>query len=157
MLIAVCAADHRLCASRNYAIFVTASGVRMKDEIDDPRRQTLVRALAAGLLGTNLTPAQALTFGSFFGGKPSKLPETQSIYSVNGDVTVNNHTATLKTRINPGDTVETSRNGEIVFVVDSHSMILRSDNKLIIEKQENSISSLLIGGLRMLSGKLLSV
>lgn len=129
----------------------------MKDEIDDPRRQILVRALAAGLLGSGLTPAQALTFGSFFGGKPAKLPETQSIYSVNGDVTVNNETATLKTRINPGDTVETARNSEVIFVVNSHSMILRSESKLVIEKAESSISSLLIGGLRMISGKLLSV
>lgn len=129
----------------------------MKDEIDDPRRQVLVQALSAGLLSATLTPAQAITFGSLFGGKPSKLPPTQSVYSVNGDVSVNNQAATLQTRINPGDTVETGRNGEIVFVVDSHSMILRSDSKLLIEKPESSLASLLIGGLRMLSGKLLSV
>lgn len=30
----------------------------MKDEIDDPRRQVLVQALTAGLLGSALTPAQ---------------------------------------------------------------------------------------------------
>lgn len=129
----------------------------MKDEIDDPRRQLLVQALSAGLLGAAMTPAQAVTFGSFFGGRPTKLPETQSIYSVSGDVMVNSRTATLQTRINPGDTVETARNSEIVFVVDSHSMILRSDSKLVIERPESSITSLLIGGLRMLSGKLLSV
>ena len=29
----------------------------MKDEIDDPRRQVLVQALTAGLLGATLTPA----------------------------------------------------------------------------------------------------
>ena len=128
----------------------------MKDEIDDPRRQVLIQALAAGLLGAGLTPAQAVTFG-FFGNKPSKLPQGQSIYGLSGEVTVNNQTATLQTRINPGDTVETARNSEIVFVVDSHSMILRSDSKLVIEKPESSITSFLIGGLRMLSGKLLSV
>jgi hypothetical protein len=138
-------------------VFVTASGVRMKDEIDDPRRQILVQALTAGLLGSALTPAHALTFGSLFGSKPSKLPETQSIYSVSGDVTVNDQTATLETRINPGDTVQTAKNSEVVFVVNSHSMILRSDSKLVIEKAESSIASLVIGGLRMLSGKLLSV
>lgn len=128
----------------------------MKDEIDDPRRQVLIQALAAGLLGAGLTPAQAVTFG-FFGNKPSRLPPGQSIYGLSGDVMVNNQTATLQTRINPGDTVETAHNSEIVFVVDSHSMILRSDSKLVIEKPANAITSLLIGGLRMLSGKLLSV
>jgi len=128
----------------------------MKDEIDDPRRQVLVQALAAGLLGAVLSPAQAITFG-FFGNRPGKLPAGQSIYGLSGDVMVNNQTATLQTRINPGDTVETARNSEIVFVVDSHSMILRSESKLLIEKPDSSVASLLIGGLRMLSGKLLSV
>lgn len=64
------------------------------------------------------------------------MPETQSIYSVNGDVTVNNETATLKTRINPGDTVETARNSEVIFVVNSHSMILRSESKLVMRKKK---------------------
>lgn len=128
----------------------------MKDEIDDPRRQVLIQALAAGLLGAGLTPAQAVTFG-LFGSKPSKLPQGQSIYGLSGDVMINSQTATLQTRIKPGDTVETARNSEIVFVVDTHSMILRSESKLLIEKPDSSVASLLIGGLRMLSGKLLSV
>ncbi len=128
----------------------------MKDEIDDPRRQILVRALAAGLLGSALTPAQAITFG-IFGSKPTKLPENQSIYGLSGQVTVNEETATLQTRIKPGDTVQTASNSEIVFVVNSHSMILRSDSKLLIERPDNAVSSAIIGGLRMLTGKLLSV
>ena len=128
----------------------------MKDEIDDPRRQILVQALTAGLLGSALTPAQAITFG-IFGSKPTKLPDTQSIYGLSGQVTVNDEAATLQTRIKPGDTVQTARNSEIVFVVNSHSMILRSESKLIIEQPDNSIASAVIGGLRMLTGKLLSV
>lgn len=128
----------------------------MKDPIDDPRRLLLIRALSAGLLGSALTPAQAITFG-IFGSKPSKLPPNQSIYGLSGDVTVNDQKATLETRIKAGDTVQTARNSEIVFVVNSHSMILRSDSKLVIEQPEGSIGSLLIGGLRMVSGKLLSV
>ncbi len=128
----------------------------MKEEIDDPRRQILVQALAAGLLGAAWTPARAITFG-IFGSKPTKLPEGQSIYGLSGQVTVNDETATLQTRIRPGDTVQTANNSEIVFVVNSHSMILRSDSKLLIERPDNSITSAVIGGLRMLSGKLLSV
>ena len=64
--------------------------------IDDPRRMVLIRALSAGVLGTCLTPAQAITFG-IFGSKPSKLPETQSIYRLSGDVSVNRSAATLDT------------------------------------------------------------
>ena len=126
------------------------------DEIDDPRRLWLIRALTAGLLGTGLSRAEAITFG-IFGSKPRKLPETQSIYGLSGQVTVNNEPASLATRIKPGDTVQTAQNSEIVFVVNSHSMILRSESKLLIEQPENAPESVIIGGLRMLSGKLLSV
>jgi len=124
--------------------------------IDDPRRMVLVRALSAGLLGSCMTPAQAITFG-FFGSKPSKLPETQSIYRMSGDVAVNKQAATLDTRIQPGDTVQTGKNSEIVFVVGTQSMILREDSELEIEAATDGLASLFISGLRMLTGKLLSV
>ena len=126
------------------------------NDIDDPRRVLLIRALAAGLLGASLPSAQAITFG-IFGSRPRKLPESQSIYGLSGKVTVNDQEASLSTRIKPGDTVQTAQNSEIVFVVNTHSMILRSESKLIIEKQDTATESLLIGGLRMLTGKLLSV
>lgn len=127
------------------------------DEIDDPRREWLIRALTAGLLGTTWSAADAITFG-VFGSRPRKLPEGQSIYGLSGQVTVNNEPASLSTRIKPGDTVQTAQNSEIVFVVNTHSMILRSESKLLIEPPaETSTSSLVIGGLRMLTGKLLSV
>jgi FecR protein len=128
----------------------------MKDEIDDPRRQILVRALSAGLLGAAMAPAQAITFG-IFGSKPSKLPPGQSIYGLSGNVTVNDASANLQTRIKPGDTIQTGANSEIVFVVNTHSMILRSDSKLLIETPDSSVSAAIIGGLRMVTGKLLSV
>ena len=130
--------------------------MKRMDDIDDPRRLLLIRALAAGLLGAGLTSAQAITFG-IFGSKPRKLPEGQSIYGLSGQVTVNNQQATLATRIKAGDTVQTAQNSEVVFVVNSHSMILRSESKLQIEQPDNAPESLIIGGLRMLSGKLLSV
>ena len=126
------------------------------NDIDDPRRVLLIRALAAGLLGASLPSAQAITFG-IFGSRPTKLPASQSIYGLSGKVTVNDQEASLSTRIKPGDTVQTAQNSEIVFVVNTHSMILRSESKLIIEKQDTATESLLIGGLRMLTGKLLSV
>lgn len=126
------------------------------DQIDDPRRRVLIQALSAGLLGLSVPSAQAITFG-IFGSRPKKLPDGQSIYGLSGQVSVNDREATLATPIKAGDTVQTAQNSEIVFVVNSHSMILRGDSKLIIEKQESAPESSLIGGLRMLSGKLLSV
>ena len=130
--------------------------MKRDNEIDDPRRQVLIRLLGAGLLGLSAPAAQAITFG-IFGSRPRKLPEGQSIYGVSGQVTVNDREATLATQIKPGDTIQTAQNSEIVFVVNTHSMILRSDSKMVIERPANAPESLIIGGLRMLSGKLLSV
>ncbi len=127
-----------------------------KREIDDPRRMVLVRALSAGLLYGSLSPAQAITFG-FFGGKPAKLPDTQSIYRMSGDVSVNARAATMDTRIRPGDTVKTGNNSEIVFVVGTNSMILRQNSQLDIEPPPGLLGALLIGGLGLLTGALLSV
>ncbi len=130
--------------------------MRRSDDIDDPRRQLLIRALGAGLLGLSVPAAEAITFG-IFGSRPKKLPEGQSIYGLSGQVTVNDKEATLSTPIKPGDTVQTAQNSEIVFVVNTHSMILRGDSKLLVEKPAAAQDSLVISGLRMLSGKLLSV
>ncbi len=126
------------------------------DEVDDDRRLWLIQALAAGMFGAALPQAQAQGF-SIFGSKPAKLPPGQSIYGLAGDVRVNNQAATLSTPVKPGDTLQTGKNSEIIFIVNAHSMILRGESQLLIEPADTSISSLLIGGLRMLTGKLLSV
>ncbi len=131
------------------------------DEVDDPRRQWLIQALALGVFGGAVSQAQAQGF-SIFGTKPAKLPPNQSIYGISGDVKVNNQQATLATPIKPGDLLQTGTNSEVIFVVNSHSMILRGDSHLTIEPAERqssdtSISALFIGGLRLITGKLLSV
>lgn len=129
------------------------------DHIDDPRRQWLIQALAAGLFGPAMGLAQAQ---SLFGNRPSKLPPGQSIYSLSGQVRVNDQPATLSTPIKPGDTLQTAKDSQVIFVVNTHSMILRGDSKLVIETlaaapADTSLTGLLIGGLRMVTGKLLSV
>ena len=136
-------------------------------EADDPRRRQLIQALAAGVFTAGLPGSNALA-ASIFGKRPAKLPDTQSIYFISGLAKVNGKEATLATRINPGDTVETGKDSEIIFVVNgNNSMILRSNSHLVIEttpKQpvqkeaaQNGAASLLISGLRLLTGKLLSV
>jgi hypothetical protein len=128
------------------------------DTIEDPRRRWLIQALGAGALaGGGIGQVQAQGF-SIFGSRPAKLPPTQSIYGLAGDVKVNNQPANLQTRIKPGDTVETGKNSEVIFVVNTHSMILRGDSKLIIDGSDAAGSlGAVISGLRMLTGKLLSV
>lgn len=124
-------------------------------EVDDPRRAWLIQALAAGVFAAGWQSAQAQ---SLFGKKPAKLPPGQSMYAVSGDVQVNQKPATLTTPIQPGDTLQTGKNSEAIFAVGAHAMILRANSNLVIQpKAAESTSSFLIGGLRLLTGALLSV
>ncbi|MFA6015363.1 MAG: FecR domain-containing protein [Gallionellaceae bacterium] len=127
------------------------------DEVEDPRRRSVIHALTVGLLAAGLPGTNALAAG-IFGSRPTKLAAGQSIYRISGQATVNGQEATMETRINPGDTVQTAKNSEIIFVVNGgHSMILRGDSHLVIESTKDASGSLLINGLRLLTGKLLSV
>lgn len=117
-----------------------------------------MKALTLGLLSAGV-PAGTARAQTLFGGRPGKLPPGQSIFRITGTATVNGAAATLQTVVRPGDTVETGKDSEIIFVVGTHSMLLRADTRLVIEgeKKERDLGSLLISGLRLLSGKLLQV
>ena len=126
------------------------------DKLEDPRRRILVKALTAGLVSGGFPAATAFAQG-VFGTRPAKLPAGQSIYRISGSASVNGAAATLQTPVRPGDTVQTGKDSEIVFVVDGHSMILRGESNVVIESGRNDGAQLLIAGLRLLTGKLLSV
>lgn len=125
------------------------------DKIDDPRRRVLIRALTLSLFSA-IAPARVAA-QNVFGSRPAKLPEGQSIYRLSGTVTVNGQPATLQTPIRPGDTVVTGEASECVFVVGTHSMILRESSNMVIESDAKASKSLVVAGLRILSGKLLTV
>lgn len=121
---------------------------------DDPRRRLLIQALAAGLFSTGLPGGRALA-ASIFGTPPSKLPAGQSIYRISGKATVNGNAATMETRIGPNDTVETMKDGEIVFAVGENAFILRGESRVALQSPQKD--SMLISGMRLLTGALLSV
>jgi len=125
-----------------------------QEEPDDPRRRVLIEALTAGLFSTIL-PGGGTLAAEIFDTGTSKLPAGRSIYRLSGRVLVNGVQATLETRIFAGDTVETSKDGEIVFIVGGNSMIMRANSRM--ELRTENKESFILTGLRMLSGKLLSV
>jgi len=113
------------------------------------QRRRLLQALSAGFL-VSLIPvsARALEGGAV----------TKSVYRLKGRAWVNSKPVDLNTIIKPNDTVKTGPDSELVFVVGDHAMLLRGSSHLVIEPQEGeSVSDLLIGGLRLFAGKLLSV
>lgn len=124
-------------------------------EATSHQRRRLLQGLAAGLL-TALLPAVKAIAATFT--PPPRLPASQSVYRVSGHVWVNGNKADTSTRIGPNDTVKTAIGSEIVFVVGDHAMLLRGGSHLVIQpKESNEPGSLLIGGLRLFAGKLLSV
>lgn len=147
------------------------------DKVEDPRRRWLVQALSAGFFSAGLPAASALAAG-ILGTRPSRLPEGQSVYFISGRATVNGQEANIKTRVSPGDTVQTGPNSEMIFAVNGSAMILRGDSNLVIEAEKApapaamgvprairvadssgaaAAASVVISGLRLLTGKLLSV
>lgn len=120
-----------------------------KEEIDDPRRELLIKALSAGMFmgaGGIIQPAYSM------GKIPKVLEPGKSIYDMRGTVSVNGKKADMETKIGASDTIATGRNSHVVFAVGKDAFVLRSNSKLELTGGE-----LLINTLRLVTGKLLSV
>ena len=125
--------------------------------VEDPRRRLVVQWLsAAAALG--FAPARARA-QSLFSPRPGRLPPEQSIYRLKGEVRVNDRAADLKTSIRAGDSVDTGRDGELVFVVGGNAMILRAGSRLVIDPppQPTERAFFIVTGLRLITGGVLSV
>jgi hypothetical protein len=122
------------------------------DKIDDPRRRWLIKALGAGFF--SLQGAEALA--QVLGGRPDKMAPGRSIYRIQGNVQVDGKDANLSTAITTGSTIETGRDGELVYVQGTNSYIQRSNTRVILERSERA-DSVVSQGLRLVQGALLSV
>lgn len=121
---------------------------------NDSRRRLLLQGLVAGAFAT-LLPAGSSVAAGIAG--PQQLPVNRSIYRVSGRAWVNGKRVGAATRIGPNDTIKTSHDGELVFLVGNHAMLLRGGSHLELHAAESSMeSSPVIGLLRLLAGKLLS-
>lgn len=128
----------------------------LEHDDNDPRRRWLVQALTAGTLLSGVGAHNALA-QSVLGSLPGPLAPGRSIYRLSGEVTVNGVAAEPSTAIGPGDTLRTGKNSELVFVVGGNAMIMRSSSVLELEGARSAAASLVLTGLRMLTGALLSV
>lgn len=111
------------------------------------RRRFLQQALSGVALTSGLLPTLVHALG-----KVPELPPGRSIYKLRGRVRVDHQPASLDTHIKAGSLIETDADSEVVFVVGKDAHLLRADSRLQLEG-----SDLLETGLRLLTGKLLSV
>ena len=124
----------------------------MTRQSEDPRRSFLIRALSLGLF-TGTGAAQILQSVHALGEVPRKLPDGRSIYKLEGTVTVDGQRASLDTLIAPGSHVSTGAGSQVIFVVANDAFVLRSNSEVRMESSDG----LLIEGLRLVSGRILSV
>lgn len=120
----------------------------------EARRKFLIRALQAGvfaLAGSVLMPRGARAGG--LGKVPRELPPGRSIYDIRGEVRVNGQKAAAETLIGPNDRIETGKDAQLIFVVGKDAFLMRANSRLELSGDD----SVLVSGLRLLSGALLSV
>ncbi len=123
----------------------------MSDKLTEERRKYLVQALGMGLFASGSIislhqPALAL------GGMSRKLPPGRSIYKIKGSVTVDGKPADIKTFIGANSLIKTGPSSRVIFAVGKDAFILRSKSELQLGGVD-----MLIDGMRILTGKLLSV
>ena len=99
--------------------------------LEDPRRRLLLKLLAGNAL---LTVPVASGLADVFGEVPKRLPPNRSIYRLRGRVLVNQKPATLETRIAQGDSIETGKGAEIVFVGGTSAYLVRESTKFTDRK-----------------------
>jgi hypothetical protein len=79
----------------------------------------------------------------------------KGIHRLRGDVRVNGAPAKEGMEIRAGDVITTGANGEAVFVSDRDAFLVRANSR--VEAQGATAGSLLLSGLRVVSGAVLSV
>lgn len=127
---------------------------RRDDEVDDPRRQFLLRALSAGAfvggVGWNIDALAAI-----FGKLPGRMPQGQSIFDMSGAVTINGAPATRTSAIKPGDAVRTGRGAHLIGVVGEDALFLRANTEVEIAGAQaaRKFFRLVTGGLLGVFGK----
>ena len=123
------------------------------DNIDLSQRRLLLEALAAGLLSTTIGSGNVAA--QVLGNRPAPLPKGKSIYRIEGQVLVDGQPATLDTHIASNATVETGKDGEVIYSVGETAHLQRSESHVTMETKE--ANSVVVSGLRVLTGKILSV
>ena len=120
---------------------------------EESQRRLLIEALAAALLSTAI--GSRTVSAQVLGSRPAPLPKGKSIYRIEGQVLVDGQPATTDTRIAANSTIQTGKDGAVIYAVGETAHLQRSESQVTIETKE--ANSMVVSGLRVLTGKILSV
>jgi len=118
----------------------------MVDLIDEAKRDFLIKLLATGAMAVMPCACANLNIK-----QSPKMVAGRSIYHLHGLVMVNGVAANENTMIKPTDSISTSRNSQIIFVVGQDAFLLRENSELYLS------GNAVVSGLRLLTGALLSI
>jgi hypothetical protein len=122
-------------------------------DVDDPRREFLVRMLTTGaFVGGTGWNFDALA--SWFGRLPSKMPEGKSIFDMKGQVLVDGYPASYSTVITAENKVTTGPNSYVVASVGDGAFIIRENSELHLG---TTGKKLLVRSMQLITGGLLTV
>jgi hypothetical protein len=116
---------------------------------EDPRREFLIRLLAAGAFATGAPAAWAQVFGR----RPEKLPAGRSIYETIGAVRVDGKPADTTTPVGASSRLSTGPGAQAIFVVGADAFLLRENSDLQLKAAKEA----LIDSMRLVTGAVLSV
>jgi hypothetical protein len=120
---------------------------------EDPQRRLLMEALVAALFSTAIGSGNVAA--QVLGSRPAPLPKGKSIYRIEGQVLVDGQPATPDTQIAANSTVQTGKDSEVIYAVGETAHVQRSESEVTMETKE--ANSVVVAGLRVLTGKILSV
>lgn len=119
-------------------------------EFDEARRRFLVYLLGAGALaavpGCSTAPRVHRAMAM-----PGEMPASKSVYQYIGEFRVNGRPATMETRINTGDLVETGEKSQAVFVLHKDAFLLHANTRMRMPQQMTG------GEFELQAGRALSV
>jgi hypothetical protein len=125
---------------------------RNENDEDLQRRllmQALMAALGSAAIGSRNVVAQVL------GSRPAPLPKGKSIYRIEGQVLVDGQPATPDTQIAANSSIQTGKDSEVIYAVGETAHLQRAESQVTMETTEPR--SMVVSGLRVLTGKILSV
>lgn len=129
---------------------------------DEQRRLFLRRALQAGLWTTAGSSGLIAPLVHALDRFPSQLGAGKSVHSLRGEVKVDGKKADENTFITASSAIETGSSSYIIFAIGKDAHILRENSRIQFSNGRGSVSvkeeeNILVDGLRLLTGKLLSV
>ena len=120
---------------------------------EDLQRRLLMEALAAALCSTAIGSRNVVA--QVLGSRPAPLPKGKSIYRIEGQVLVDGQPATPDTQIAANSSIQTGKNSEVIYAVGETAHLQRGESQVTMETIEPH--SMVVSGLRVLTGKILSV